>query len=154
MFLADFESLPHKQITEKERLALVATGLRHCKWFTRGWTLQELIVPRKLEFYDNRWEFLRAKTDLEAPLCKITNIDESVLQNSSKLYTIPVARRMSWASRRQTTRVEDLAYCLLGIFNITMPLLYGQGSKVFPSFATADCVGEFRSQHLCMGSYR
>lgn len=131
VLLADFESLPHTQITEKERLALLATRLRQCKWFTRGWTLQELIAPRKLEFFDNQWEFLGAKADLEALLYEITDIDESVLQNSSRLYTIPVARRMSWASRRQTTRVEDLAYCLLGIFNITMPLLYGEGSKAF-----------------------
>lgn len=131
VFLADFESLPHKQIPEKERLALVATRLKDCKWFTRGWTLQELIAPSRLEFYDNQWEFVGAKTDLVEPLFEMTKIDESVLRNSSRLYTIPVARRMSWASRRQTTRVEDLAYCLLGIFNITMPLLYGEGSKAF-----------------------
>lgn len=131
VFLSDFESLPVVWVREKERLAMVAERLRHCKWFSRGWTLQELIAPRTLEFFDSEWNFLGEKADLEAPLCEITSIDESVLGDSSRLHTIPVARRMSWASRRQTTRVEDIAYCLLGIFNITMPLLYGEGSKAF-----------------------
>ncbi|KAJ4390719.1 hypothetical protein N0V93_004317 [Gnomoniopsis smithogilvyi] len=130
VFLSDFRELPMR-ISEHDRLAQVARNLRNCKWFTRGWTLQELIAPSRLEFFDDHWNFLGEKADLESVLSEITNIDESVLRDSSRLYTIPVARRMSWASRRQTAREEDIAYCLLGIFDITMPLLYGEGAKAF-----------------------
>ncbi|KAG6356810.1 hypothetical protein INS49_014684 [Diaporthe citri] len=130
VFLSDFSTLPSR-IPERERLARVAENLKNCKWFTRGWTLQELIAPRRLEFFDDHWNFLGEKADLEGPLSEITNIDESVLKDSSRLYAIPVARRMSWASGRQTAREEDVAYCLLGIFDITMPLLYGEGSKAY-----------------------
>lgn len=130
VFLSDFSTLPLR-IPEKERLAQVARNLKSCKWFTRGWTLQELIAPRRLVFLDDNWNFLGEKADLEGPLSEITNIDESVLKDSSRLHEIPIARRMSWASCRHTTREEDIAYCLLGIFDITMPLLYGEGSKAF-----------------------
>ncbi|KAJ0340203.1 hypothetical protein COL922a_003635 [Colletotrichum nupharicola] len=60
-----------------------------------------------------------------------TGIDAEVLEDHTAMYSIPVDRRMSWASRRITTRVEDIAYCLLGIFDIHMPMLYGEGEKAF-----------------------
>ncbi|KUI60536.1 Vegetative incompatibility protein HET-E-1 [Cytospora mali] len=129
VFLSDFEPLP--VLPERQRLVMVGERLRHCKWFTRGWTLQELIAPRTVEFFDREWNFIGVKSELVTPLHDITNIDESILRNSSRLHTIPVARRMSWAAGRETTRVEDMAYCLLGIFDINMPLLYGEGSKSF-----------------------
>ncbi|KUI64680.1 Vegetative incompatibility protein HET-E-1 [Cytospora mali] len=129
VFLSDFEPLPI--LPEKQRLLMVADRLHRCKWFTRGWTLQELIAPKTVEFFDREWNFIGVKSDLVKPLHDITNIDESVLKDSSRLHTIPVARRMSWAAGRETTRVEDMAYCLLGIFDINMPLLYGEGSKSF-----------------------
>ncbi|KAK3988420.1 beta transducin [Cladorrhinum sp. PSN332] len=78
------------------------------RWFTRGWTLQELIAPKR-----------------------VTGIDQSILLDSGGLSGLPVARRMSWASRRETTRVEDMSYCLLGIFDVNMPLLYGEGYRAF-----------------------
>ncbi|POS73599.1 hypothetical protein DHEL01_v208004 [Diaporthe helianthi] len=130
VLLSDFPTLPAR-IPERERLAQVARNLKSCKWFTRGWALQELIAPGRLEFFDDHWNFLGEKSDLEGPLSDITRIDETVLKDSSRLSEIPVARRMSWASGRQTAREEDVAYCLLGIFDITMPLLYGEGSKAF-----------------------
>jgi hypothetical protein len=106
-------------------------GLEHCKWFTRGWTLQELIAPSNLEFYDAAWNVRGTKRGLEETLHQITGIDKNVLRNSDLLNKIPVAKKMSWAASRQTTRTEDLAYCLLGIFDVNMPLIYGEGCKSF-----------------------
>lgn len=130
VFLADLEPLPNN-LKERDRRTQLVQRLPSCKWFTRGWTLQELIAPRKLVFFDREWSFVGEKSDLEGALSDITRIDESVLRDSSNLHSIPVARRMSWAAGRRTTRVEDMAYCLLGVFDISMPLLYGEGSKAF-----------------------
>jgi hypothetical protein len=107
------------------------SGLEQCKWFTRGWTLQELIAPSNVEFYDAAWNMRGTKQGLEEILHQITGIDKNVLRNSDSISNIPVARKMSWAASRQTTRNEDLAYCLLGIFDVNMPLLYGEGYKSF-----------------------
>ncbi|KAH8896515.1 HET-domain-containing protein [Thozetella sp. PMI_491] len=102
-----------------------------CKWFKRGWTLQELIAPRNVEFYDRDWTLRGTKRQLEDRIHEITRIDKAVLLNQDALGTVPVARRMSWAARRETTRVEDGAYCLLGIFEVNMPMLYGEGPNAF-----------------------
>jgi hypothetical protein len=104
-----------------------------CRWFSRGWTLQELIAPREVEFYDEAWIFHGTKADLSDALQKVTGIDGDVLRVGTIgiLSTIPLARRMSWASDRVTTRLEDAAYCLLGIFGVNMPLLYGEGERAF-----------------------
>ncbi|EAA28882.2 HET-domain-containing protein [Neurospora crassa] len=104
---------------------------KSCRWFTRGWTLQELIAPSRMGFYNSKWEFVGEKSTLKHVLAEITQINESVLENSALLPTTPVAQRMSWASSRVTTRPEDMAYCLLGIFDVQIPLLYGEGEKAF-----------------------
>ncbi|KAI2631413.1 HET-domain-containing protein [Hypomontagnella submonticulosa] len=101
------------------------------RWLKRGWTLQELIAPRTAEFYDAAWNFRGRKPELNSFLAHVTNIDEAVLHNSQTLFDVPVGRRMSWAARRQTTRVEDQAYCLLGIFGVNMPMIYGEGARAF-----------------------
>ncbi|KAI0190857.1 HET-domain-containing protein [Astrocystis sublimbata] len=107
-------------------------GLHKARWFTRGWTLQELLAPDYVEFYDSTWHFIGNKKD--SPLCSIiadiTKIDENILRGEDVL-KISIARRMYWASRRETTRIEDLAYSLLGLFDINMPLIYGEGHKAF-----------------------
>ncbi|KAK0752765.1 heterokaryon incompatibility protein-domain-containing protein [Schizothecium vesticola] len=106
--------------------------LARCRWFTRGWTLQELIAPRLLGFYNSTWRFQGEKSTLAPELSEITHISPRVLTNAALLATIPVAQRMSWAATRQTTRAEDLAYCLLGLFHVQIPLLYGEGgTKAF-----------------------
>ncbi|KAI1114020.1 heterokaryon incompatibility protein-domain-containing protein [Nemania sp. NC0429] len=102
-----------------------------CRWLTRGWTLQELIAPPRVLFYDSTWTFRGSKHDWKPLLFRETGVDEATLDSPSGLRSIPVARRMSWASKRQTTRTEDLAYCLLGIFDVNMPLIYGEGRKAF-----------------------
>ncbi|KAI1429066.1 heterokaryon incompatibility protein-domain-containing protein [Xylaria sp. FL1777] len=103
----------------------------HCRWLTRGWTLQELIAPTHVLFYDSTWTFRGSKQDWKDLLCKETGVDEAVLNDPTGLRLIPIAQRMSWASNRQTTRIEDMAYCLLGIFDVNMPLIYGEGRKAF-----------------------
>lgn len=104
--------------------------LPQSRWFTRGWTLQELIAPKDVRFYGREWNYLGSKLDLQHEIYDITRIDANVLAGRS-LDTVSVATRMSWAVNRQTARVEDLAYCLMGIFNVNMPLLYGEGCKSF-----------------------
>nr|CEG05409.1 unnamed protein product [Fusarium clavum] len=106
-------------------------GLENCRWFTRGWTLQELIGSQQLDFYDSAWDFRGSKLSLGIRISEITGIDLEVLENTASLEGIPIARRMSWAANRKTTRVEDIAYCLLGIFDVNMPMMYGEGSKAF-----------------------
>lgn len=101
------------------------------RWFRRGWTLQELIAPKTVEFYDRDWNFRGTKADLSRAIAAVTGIDGDVLRDSSALFQIPVARRMSWAAGRQTSRLEDNAYSLLGIFDVNMPMLYGEGEKAF-----------------------
>lgn len=116
--------------------ANVAIDFAKSRWFTRGWTLQELLAPRDMVFYDKDWRALGTKYDHANWISEITAIDSEILDwrhldLRSGLDSICVAKRMSWASRRKTTRTEDIAYCLLGIFNIHMPLLYGEGDRAF-----------------------
>lgn len=113
------------------RRTLDITKLRGCRWFSRGWTLQELLAPRKIIFYGKEWTFIGAKETLPKTLQQITGIPAEILSATKALGTVSVAARMSWAAHRETTRVEDMAYCLLGIFDVNMPLLYGEGSKAF-----------------------
>jgi hypothetical protein len=101
------------------------------RWFTRGWTLQELIAPRIVSFYAQDWTWIGDKSSLSEILEDITGISGLVLVSQQSFLDCSVAQRMSWASQRQTTRVEDLAYCLIGLFNTNIPLLYGEGSKAF-----------------------
>ena len=99
-------------------------------WFTRGWTLQELIAPRKVIFYNHEWNRLGTKESLSKDLPRWTGIDGGVLSGQPLSY-YSIAQRMSWASRRVTTRFEDQAYCLLGIFGVNMPMVYGEREKAF-----------------------
>ncbi|KAM7219455.1 Heterokaryon incompatibility protein (HET) domain containing protein [Rhypophila decipiens] len=100
------------------------------RWFTRGWTLQELVAPAKLKFYDAGWNKIEEKSNITAQLQAITGIDEAVLQGASP-EEVSVGRRMSWAASRQTTRQEDIAYCLFGLFHVNLPLIYGEGQRAF-----------------------
>ena len=102
--------------------------LSSCRWFGRGWTLQELLAPNSIDFYDQGWNFLGSKATDEDLLALATGIRPEHLWSPS---SASVAQRMSWAAHRDTTRIEDKAYCLLGIFDVNMPLLYGEGKKAF-----------------------
>jgi len=109
--------------------------LSKCRWFTRGWTLQELIAPRQIMVYDKNWALVGKlesfDDNLKRVISSITGIPHIYLNGATEIRAASVAQRMSWASRRETTREEDMAYCLLGIFDVNMPLLYGEGSKAF-----------------------
>ena len=108
---------------------------RQSPWFTRGWTLQELIAPRQMYFLDLHWNTIEERSKLAAEISAITGIGKAYLNSSLgrkiSLDETSVATKMSWVSKRKTSRLEDMAYCLLGIFDITMPLLYGEGRKAF-----------------------
>ncbi|KAK0622786.1 heterokaryon incompatibility protein-domain-containing protein [Immersiella caudata] len=109
----------------------IEDSLRECRWFTRGWTLQELIASVNIRFYDASWNFVASKHQIMGEISRITGVDVPVLENVTSLTEIPVGRRMAWASNRETTRTEDIAYCLLGIFDISIPPLYGEGVRAF-----------------------
>lgn len=114
-------------------------GIRHCRWFTRCWTLQELIAPERVKFYDMGWAFRFTKAEAAEKLARITGIDIDVLRLGGRpgvagravLDAASVAQKMSWAAGRHSTRIEDVAYSLLGLFGINMPLLYGEEEKAF-----------------------
>ena len=107
-----------------------SSELSRSKWFTRGWTLQELIAPFIVIFFDQKWQEIDTKSSLRQPISEITGIPDGILLGDD-LECASVAQRMSWASRRDTTRVEDRAYCLMGIFSVNMTLLYGEGERAF-----------------------
>ncbi|RYO97842.1 hypothetical protein DL765_011053 [Monosporascus sp. GIB2] len=121
VYLSDVTSLDKEHMTQQ---------LRESRWFTRGWTLQELIAPRFVEFFNKDWRSIGSKKQLCDLLSSITGIDEHILKGGS-LSDISIARKMSWASHRKTSRTEDVAYCLLGIFDVNLPLIYGEGRKAF-----------------------
>ncbi|GMF72604.1 unnamed protein product [Aspergillus oryzae] len=104
---------------------------KESRWFTRGWTLQELIAPRKITFLDENWKELGNKADLQQAICECTRIPIGVLSGDEDIESFSIAQRMSWAAERVTTRVEDRAYSLLGIFGVNIPLIYGERETAF-----------------------
>ncbi|KAJ5623206.1 hypothetical protein N7490_011811 [Penicillium lividum] len=116
-------------------------AFQQSRWFTRGWTLQELLAPQKLLFLAQDWSDLFYRETVCGQLSEITSISVSFLEQRqhfepdltlrSRLNSVSIAERMSWASKRETSRQEDRAYSLLGIFGINMPLLYGEGAGAF-----------------------
>ncbi|KAL8689558.1 MAG: hypothetical protein Q9218_004797 [Villophora microphyllina] len=113
------------------RGTLEEQNFRHSRWFRRGWTLQELLAPRAVSFYDAKWEPMGRRIDLVDQISLATGIDKGYLENPQSIRQASVAARMSWAAYRQTTRLEDEAYCLMGLFDVSMPLLYGEGRRAF-----------------------
>jgi hypothetical protein len=131
--------------------------LSYSRWFTRGWTLQELIAPSEVRFFDSTWTPFGDRRSLSSHITTITGVDEALLRREFTCFyhkAIPglvssqrgcpfcslratdgvnlalksysISTKMSWAAHRETTRVEDIAYCLVGIFDVAMPLLYGE----------------------------
>ena len=103
-------------------------SFKQSRWFTRGWTLQELLAPSSVIFYDVRWDRIGCKKELLGEISEVTGIGVQYLNDMREA---SVATKMSWISKRQTSRSEDMAYCLLGLFDVNMPLLYGEGRKAF-----------------------
>jgi hypothetical protein len=129
VYLSDFDSKSQN----------ASTTFTDSRWFTRGWTLQEMLAPQVVHFHDCNWEYygsihdFRVDSDpgLASLISKKTGVPTGVLTKYKLLEAVPVAQKMSWAAHRQTTRQEDEAYCLIGLFNINLPLIYGEGTKAF-----------------------
>ncbi|KAI8630979.1 HET-domain-containing protein [Xylariaceae sp. FL1651] len=99
------------------------------KWFTRGWTLQELIAPTSVEFYARNWSAIGTKSERYKEISARTKIDPDVIVHAEPLDAFSAAERLSWAAHRNVTREEDETYSLLGLFEVNMPLLYGEGRQ-------------------------
>lgn len=121
-----------KLLREDETGSSTRPPLSDSVWFTRGWTLQELIAPPEVIFMDRDWCVIGTKRgDLINEISRATGVDTQVLANSSTMFQMSIAKRMSWAANRRTTRKEDEAYCLLGLFDVNMPMLYGEDEDAF-----------------------
>ena len=125
--LTDFN--PNKPDTDD--MKAVRKEFNNARWFKRGWTLQELLAPPRLWFYDKNWNWLGSRDELCNTIADITRIEPGVLQDAQRMWACSIAKRMSWAAGRETRRQEDKAYSLLGIFGVNMPMIYGEGARAF-----------------------
>ncbi|KAF8187134.1 hypothetical protein BJ912DRAFT_1059915 [Pholiota molesta] len=102
-------------------------------WFTRGWTLQELLAPNRIKFYAKNWRALRKDVVNDTDDLKITKVIQlATTITSNELISsslTPISRKMQWAAKREVTREEDSAYSLMGIFNVNMSIAYGEGAQ-------------------------
>jgi Heterokaryon incompatibility protein (HET) len=105
-------------------------AFRKSRWFTRGWTLQELIAPRFVKFFSQEESLLGDKKMLQLEIQEITGVPVTAL-SGSPLTQFSIEERLRWAAKRSTKRKEDQAYSLLGIFDIFIPLIYGEGDHAF-----------------------
>lgn len=106
------------------------------RWFKRGWTLQELLAPKRVEFFGmqhSTWVHLGDRSKLQPLVSECTSIESTSLTGETRrsVHKASIAERMSWVAKRETTRDEDIAYCMLGLFSVNMPLLYGEGVRAF-----------------------
>ncbi|KIM61024.1 hypothetical protein SCLCIDRAFT_1216337, partial [Scleroderma citrinum Foug A] len=101
------------------------------EWFSRGWTLQEMIAPRDVQFFNKDWHPIGDKRTLSPILEDVTRVPQDILKEGLSSNRPCVAQIMSWAANRTTTRVEDRAYSLMGLLDVNMPMLYGEGKKAF-----------------------
>ncbi|KPI43997.1 Vegetative incompatibility protein HET-E-1 [Cyphellophora attinorum] len=111
---------------------------KSCRWLRRGWTLQELIAPSNLSFYNQSWSivgkldrFEAVDSSLSQRLADATGIDLDLLTGVKQLEDFSIAQKLSWAALRSTSRIEDESYCLLGILGVNLPLLYGERDRAF-----------------------
>ncbi|THU82301.1 hypothetical protein K435DRAFT_934056, partial [Dendrothele bispora CBS 962.96] len=122
-YLSDLENGWNKATAQE-----MPSRLRRCKWFTRGWTLQELIAPHHLVFLDEDWQYAGTRFSLRHLVSEITCIPVDVFEGG-QLRNYNIGQKMSWAASRETTRPEDMAYCLMGLFDVNMPPIYGEGGE-------------------------
>ncbi|KAI6030062.1 heterokaryon incompatibility protein-domain-containing protein [Pisolithus marmoratus] len=101
------------------------------RWFSRGWTLQELVAPNKVRFFNKDWHFIGDKKNHAQTISSITRIPSRILRHGLDAHHPSAAQIMSWAADRKTTRTEDRAYSLMGLFGVHMPMLYGEGKNAF-----------------------
>ncbi len=114
-----------KPDTQADDQTVWEEAFRKSKWFTRGWTLQELIAPRLVDFFGPEGEQLGSKLSLESQIHEITGIANKALRGDA-LSNFSIEERRSWVEGRKTTIEEDEAYCLIGIFDVSMVPNYGE----------------------------
>jgi Heterokaryon incompatibility protein (HET) len=123
VYLSDVSTAKHSRNSD----LLWEPTFRQSRWFTRGWTLQELLAPRLVEFFSRDGKQLGNRDSLRQQIHEITGIALDALQGD--LFQSSIDQRMKWAENRKTTREEDQAYCLIGIFNVSLPVIYGEGKQ-------------------------
>lgn len=135
VFLSDVADAVGDFVKSSRKSHLVLEQFQKSQWFTRGWTLQELLAPKAMKFYDCQWRGMGSRTQHKDIISDITGIESKYLDGFDPAWTfntqICIAQVMAWASGRKTTRVEDKAYSLLGIFGVSLPMLYGEGRRAF-----------------------
>jgi Heterokaryon incompatibility protein (HET) len=128
VYLPDVSTSAHDDSGENEQAW--QSAFRISRWFTRGWTLQELLAPRSVQFFSQEEMLLGDKETLMELIHEITDIPVTALQGTP-LAGFQVDERLRWAVKRDTKKKEDKAYCLLGIFNVFIPLIYGEEDHAF-----------------------
>jgi hypothetical protein len=149
------EDVPDRRVDAGDQ-TLWELSLQNSRWFTRGWTLQELIAPAIVEFYSTNWGSLGSKASLERQICGITGIPVEALRGSP-LEGFSIVERMSWAEKRQTKFEEDLVYSLLGLFGVSLCHNYGE-TKAYALQRLNDEIkrvhkGMFLSTHFITSQY-
>lgn len=125
--LAYLSDVPTANLNDNE---LLSSQVRHSRWFTRGWTLSELLAPPQVVFYAADWTMLGERNEsLKELIYEITGISRMYISGRRHTRKASVSERISWMSNRMTTRVEDMAYCMLGILGIKMDVNYGEGQR-------------------------
>jgi hypothetical protein len=145
-YLSDVE-VPAEVIDAQNFRITWAEAFRRSRWFTRGWTLQELLAPATVEFFSKEGKRLGSKISLEKEIHETTKIPIGAIRGQS-LVEFSVEQRLSWAANRTTTFKEDKVYCLLGIFNVFLPLIYGEGE----AYATDRLEAEIRRRQEGRGT--
>lgn len=148
VYLTDVSVPEESADTQTSRIGW-ADAFRRSRWFTRGWTLQELIAPASVEFFSKEGKRLGSKVSLEHDIYETTKIPVAILRGES-LEDFGVEERMSWAACRTTSLKEDKVYCLLGIFGVFLPLIYGEGE----AYATKRLREEIDKRHNGQGTER
>jgi hypothetical protein len=127
VYLSDV-SVPHEVRDAQAFCISWESAFRRSRWFTRGWTLQELLAPGSVEFFSVNGKLLGSRISLEQQIHDVTGIPISALRGQ-KLTEFSVDERMNWAAKRTTKWKEDKVYCLLGLFGVFLPLNYGEGEE-------------------------
>jgi len=128
VYLSDVQ-IPEEVIDIRSFRITWEDAFRRSRWFTRGWTLQELLAPSTVEFFSKEGKRLGSKISLEREVHEITKVPVGALRGEQRLSDFSISERMSWAANRKTTLIEDKVYCLQGIFGIIFQPLYGEGEE-------------------------
>jgi hypothetical protein len=147
VYLLDVQ-VPAEVINAQDFRITWVEAFRRSQWFTRGWTLQELIASPTVEFFSKDGTQLGTKISLEQEIHEITGVPISALRGQQALSEFSVTERMSWVAGRTTTFKEDKVYCMLGIFDVFLPLIYGEGE----AYATDRLEAEIQRRQLGQGT--